>query len=243
MHDGGEPRLVHRAHNGARAGSRRTEPTHGTCHRSGVGGARGASKTDCGGKGNGVQRDVIHKRHKECYCARVPTHTHPPVQAPVQSAVAWAMLAPKRPPGQKEQPPAPAKLYRPTAQGSDVGDVLCPGQEYPALQGPLHAAVPSPTNAPKRPAGQIEHMVDPARLNLLNTTPGKQREARHSEKVACHYSGCTHHPAGHTALQRAADSEPSPGATPMVPAGQGLHGALPRVPYRPRGHTEFSSLT
>ena len=57
---------------------------------------------------------------------------------------------------------APPVLYRPAAQGVQVGDVALPGEKEPAGQGAVHAADVRPVVLPKTPAGQGVHAADVA---------------------------------------------------------------------------------
>jgi hypothetical protein len=96
---------------------------------------------------------------------RPPTDPKRPVShRPLHDATLMPGSEPYRPALQLVQTPAPPTLYVPTGQTIAVALLEAAGQAYPAVQGPLQAAVGSPVVPPYRPALQLLHDPDPDTL-------------------------------------------------------------------------------
>ncbi len=66
----------------------------------------------------------------------------------MHSAVPRACELPYRPPGQATHTPAPARLKDPRSQITAVALVEAAGQAQPAVQGPVHVGLATPSVAP-----------------------------------------------------------------------------------------------
>jgi hypothetical protein len=79
------------------------------------------------------------------------------------------------PAGQAVQAQAPAREYWPAGQaGVGVADVEPAGQAYPAVHGPLHAAVVRPVVAPYAPGGHASVQLYTVKPVVLPYRPGGQ---------------------------------------------------------------------
>ena len=154
----------------------------------------------------------------------------------VHALVFNATVAPYRPAGQDEHVPAPPKLYVPTPQTLAVAFVLPAGQEYPAVQLPLQAALATPA-APHVPAGhEAVHafVVKAAVAPYLPAGQALQEPARAALNLpGVHVTAVAFVlPTGHAypAMQlpeQAADVSFT--AAPKVPAGQRVQILAPAI--------------
>ncbi len=135
---------------------------------------------------------------------------------------------------QSAHEPAPDRLNRPAGQVSAVALVEPAGQEYPAAQGPLQAAVLRPTadTLNHLPAGQSVHAPAPARL---------YRPTWHTDTVALVEPAGQECPAAQGPLH-AAVLRPTAETLNQVPAGQSVQATAPARLYLPAGHTDAVEL-
>ncbi len=158
---------------------------------------------------------------------------YPAVQAAVQALVRAVPLL-HLPAVQSAHEAAPERLNRPAGHTDAVALVEPVGQKYPAVQGPLHAAVLTPTvdTLNHLPAGQSVHTAAPARLYL---------PARHTDAVALVDPAGQEYPAVQGPLH-AAVLRPTADTLNHLPAGQSLHDPAPARLYLPAGHTDAVAL-
>ncbi len=154
-------------------------------------------------------------------------HANPAVQLALQAAVRPVSLL-QLPAAQSLHAPAPATLYLPGRQTDAVALVDPAGQEYPAVQVALQAAV-RPVSSLHLPAAQLLQAPAPARLNFPE---------RHTDTVALV------EPAGHAnpALQVALQAAVRLVSLLHLPAAQSLHAPAPARLYLPAGHTDAVAL-
>ncbi len=161
---------------------------------------------------------------------------YPAVQVPLHAAVLkpTADTLNQVPAGQSVHDPALATLYLPAGHTDAVALVEPAGQEYPAVQVPLHAAVLKPTadTLNQVPAGQSLHAPAPARL---------YRPTGHTDVVALVDPAGQKYPAVQGPLH-AAVLRPTADTLNQVPAGQSLHAPAPAGLYLPAGHTDVVAL-
>jgi hypothetical protein len=154
----------------------------------------------------------------------------------VHALVFNATVAPYRPAGHSVHVPAPPKLYVPTPHTLAVAFVLPAGQEYPAVQLPLQAAVAAPA-APHVPAGhEAVHALElnAAVAPYLPAGQALQEPARAALNLpGVHVTAVAFVlPTGHAypAMQlpeQAADVRFT--AAPKVPAGHNEHTLAPAI--------------
>ncbi len=87
----------------------------------------------------------------------------------MQADVVKPGVDPKVPAGQSVHTPAPAREYLPAGHWLAVAVVEPTAHTYPAVHGPLHAAVDRPAVEPKVPAGQSVQTLAPVREYLPAT--------------------------------------------------------------------------
>jgi hypothetical protein len=162
-----------------------------------------------------------------------------------------AVVAPNLPPGQMVQDSAAARLNLPAGHATAVELVELTGHAYPAVQFPEHAAVVSPDDDPKVPAGH----------GAVHDADGKPPVAPYSPALQLVHTPAPprlYVPAGHTAAVAFVDpaghqypavqfpvhaAEVMPIVEPYTPAGHEVHVAAPPRLYCPAGHTTAVALT
>lgn len=92
---------------------------------------------------------------------------YPGLHCPLQTGVAWPVLAPYRPPAQALHSPAPLRLYVPAVHRAAVALIAPVGQAYPALQLPMQLDDTSPEVLPYRPESQ-------GPLQAADVSPGSE---------------------------------------------------------------------
>jgi hypothetical protein len=169
---------------------------------------------------------------------------YPARHCPSQAGHEVAGDDPNRPAGHSVHSAAPAKLYCPAGHANCVDAVEPTGQEYPAVQFPVHIGDGLAVVAPKVPARHGVHALTPLTLYV----PAGQAIAVDDADPAVHAYPAVQMPlhaadnrpdadpnlpAGQGAVQAAVVS---PAMSPYLPAGQSVQSAAPVRLYWPAGH-------
>jgi hypothetical protein len=145
---------------------------------------------------------------------------------------------PYTPAGQSVQEPASARLYWPGPHRTDVLFVEPAGQEYPALQGPVHVLTEEPP-VPKRPASH-----GPGATNHIHTNEHARMHTKNDPYVGWGGGGSpnfphTQHPHTHTHTHKHPPEHElldSPAILPKRPGSQAEHVTAPTPLHCPAGH-------